>query len=385
MNSSIKVATVRGIKIYVHWTWFLAIAFLTWTLGAYYHNTFHHWGTGTAYVVGLISGVLLFFTVLLHELGHSFTARALGVPVNQITLFIFGGVSSLTQEPKSARDEFMISFAGPFTSLLLAAIFFGLHAVTGGSSSQIRAVLGYLASVNLILAIFNLLPAFPLDGGRVFRSIVWAITGSLRKATRLASAVGAGIGALLICLGLVEAFVAGQTFGGIWLAFIGWFIYSGATASSKQAVLDQVLRGVDVADVMDPAPRGVPPQATIQSVVSDHLLDGRAHAVPVQQSEGSLDGLAALSDLRRAEQESWSTTPVSGIMTPAGDLITVAPSDDLMHAIQLMGGSRYHQLPVVDQGRLVGMLNRDHVMQYLHARQITSRQPQTAEAVGSRP
>jgi Zn-dependent protease len=190
MGNSLKVATIGGIQILVSWTWLLAFAIVTWSLGVYYSNTFPGWGGGTAYLVAAVSAILLFVTVLLHELAHSFTARALGLPVKTIYLFIFGGVSNLTQEPQTPRIEFQIAVAGPLTSLILAGIFYALHAAIGNGSSELTAVLGYLASINLLLAIFNLIPGFPLDGGRVFRSIVWAITGSMGRATRIATRVG---------------------------------------------------------------------------------------------------------------------------------------------------------------------------------------------------
>jgi Zn-dependent protease len=171
VNKTFKVATIGGIDIVIDWTWLLAFVFFTWSLGAYYDTTFLSWGHTTAYLIGAISTLLLFVTVLLHELGHSFTARSLGLPVTRITLLIFGGVSNLTTEPPTPRIEFLLSIAGPLTSLILAGIFYLLHAAAGSGLSELGAVLGYLASVNLILAIFNLIPAFPLDGGRVLRSI----------------------------------------------------------------------------------------------------------------------------------------------------------------------------------------------------------------------
>jgi len=374
MNKSFKIATIGGIQIFVDPTWLLAFAFFTWSLGAYYDTSFRGWGHSMAYLVGAISTLLLFVTVLLHELGHSFTARALGQPVDSITLFLFGGVSNLTQEPQTPRIEFLVTVAGPLTSLILAAIFYFLHAGAGNGASEVSAVLGYLASVNLILAIFNLVPAFPLDGGRVFRSIVWRITGSMRRATRLSTTISKLFAYLFIAAGLVEALVFGQLLSGLWLAFIGWFLSNSATSSSQQAVIDQVLRGVDVGDVMDNAPAGIAPNVPVQSLVFDHLLGGSQRAVSVQDPDGMLLGLVTLSDLKDVSQEHWMTTPVSRIMTPAAELRTVTPNEDLRQAIGVLAGNHYHQLPVVEHGRLAGMLNSDHVMQYLQLRQLQTRQ-----------
>jgi CBS domain-containing protein len=243
-----------------------------------------------------------------------------------------------------------------------------------GGSSELSAVLGYLASVNLILAIFNLIPAFPLDGGRVFRSIAWAITGSMARATRIATTVSKVIASLFIAAGLVEALLGGNFVGGLWLAFIGWFLYNSSTASSQQAVVDQMLRGVDVADVMDPAPAAIAPTTPVQSLVFDHLLDGSHRAAAVQGPDGSLLGLVTLSDLRHLRQEDWGTTPVSEIMTPASKLSTVKPSDDLREAINLLAANRYHQLPVLEQAHMVGILDRDHVLQFLQLRRLQTGQ-----------
>jgi Zn-dependent protease/CBS domain-containing protein len=375
MKNQFKIATVGGIDIYIHWTWLLAFAFFTWSLGAYYDTTFRNWGHGGAYLVGAISTILLFVTVLLHELGHSFTARRLGLPVKSITLLIFGGVSNLTEEPPSARVEFLVALAGPLTSLILSGIFYLLHLAVGtGSSSAVGAVLGYLASVNLILAIFNLIPAFPLDGGRVFRSIVWAITGSMTRATRIATSTSRVISYLFIAAGLVETLVGGNFVGGIWLAFIGWYLYGSATASGQQAAVEQMLRGVDVADVMDPPPASIAPDVPVQSLLVDHLLDGSHRAAIVQDLDGRLVGLVTLSDLKDVPQADWTRTPVSRIMTPAARLVTVTPGEDLQKALGLLATNRYHQLPVVDNGHLAGILNRDHVLQFLQLRRLQSRQ-----------
>ena len=383
MTRSFKVASIGGIDIFIDWTWLFAFVFFTWSLGAYYDSTFRGWGHGTAYLIGAVSTLLLFVTVLLHELGHSFTARSLGLPVSSIILYIFGGVSNLTSEPPSPRVEFLVTFAGPLTSLILAGIFYLLHAAVGNGSSEVGAILGYLASVNLILAIFNLIPAFPLDGGRVFRSIVWGITGSMTRATRVATDVSRVFAYLFIGAGLLQAFGFGQFGSGLWLAFIGWFLLNSASAGAQQAAMEQLLRGVDVRDVMDAAPASIPPTTPVQSLVFDHLLDGSHRAASVQDPDGTLLGLVTLSDLRHLPQGDWPSTSVSQIMTPAARLRTVTPEEDLQHAIGLLAANRYHQLPVVEQNRLVGMLNRDHVMQYLQLRRLQN-PPGGAAAVTDR-
>lgn len=368
MRNSFKIATIGGINIYVNWSWLLALAFITWSLGDYYLNTFPHWSAGTAYLLGALSAVLLFATVLVHELAHSFTARAHGLPVHKITLFIFGGVSNLTQEPQTPRIELLVAIAGPLASLALAAIFLLAHGLIPGLPTQASAVIFYLGSVNLILAVFNLIPGFPLDGGRVLRAVIWLLTGSMRRATLIATNVGQTIGYLFIFAGLVEAFVLGQVIPGIWLAFIGWFLHNSASASSQQVGMDRVLLGVDVRDVMDPPPPAASLTTAIELTVYRYMLEGNQRAVPIAGPDGRLAGLVTLSDTGKVPRDHWATTPVSEIMTRRPQLRIVTPDQDLRSALRALAENDYHQLPVLENDRLVGMLNRSHVVQYLHLR-----------------
>jgi Zn-dependent protease len=369
MKNSFKVMSIAGIDIYINWTWLLAIAFITWFLGDFYRSQFPGWGSGTAYVVGFISGILLFGTVLLHELAHSITARAKGLPVHTIVLFIFGGVSNLTQEPQSPGIEFQVAIAGPITSLVLSGIFYLLHATLTGLPTQVTATFGYLASVNLILGLFNLVPGFPLDGGRVLRSILWGITGSMARATRIASRIGEGIGFIFIILGALWAFQGGDIFNGLWIAFIGWYLYNAASSSYQMAMVDRVLVGVDVRDVMDPAPRPVGAALSVHDLIYEHMLSANQRAIPVIGPDGSLAGLVTFGDVNHVPRDEWDRTAVSRIMTRAEQLKTVRPDEHLRQALQFLAENNYHQLPVVENGRLVGMLNRAHVLQYLHMRE----------------
>jgi Zn-dependent protease/CBS domain-containing protein len=371
MNGSrFKVASIAGIDIYIHWSWLIIFALLTWSLGDFYYTHFRSWNSGTAYAVAAISAILLFATVLLHELAHSFTARARGLPVNTITLYLFGGVSSLTEEPADARTELLVAFAGPLTSLALSGLCFLLFAVGRGSwPSEVTAILNYLAVINLLLAGFNMIPGFPLDGGRVFRSIVWSITKNRRRATSIASTVGQFIGYLFIVAGLLVAFFGADVVGGIYLAFIGWFLQNAAAATNQQAAIDSVLRGVDVRDVMDPAPEIVPASLSVEALVDRYMLDQNRRAVPVGTPDGELTGLVTLADVRQVPRDEWIRTSISRVMRPREQLRTVKASDHLADALHVLAENRYHQLPVMDDGHLAGMLNRDHVLQYINLRQ----------------
>lgn len=373
MGNSFKIFSVRGIAIYVNWSWLFALAIITWSLGDYYHRTHSQWTTTDAYLVGLISALLLFATVVIHELAHSFTARANGLPVQTITLFIFGGVSNLTREPQSPRIELLVAVAGPLASLVLAGLFYVLHATLPGAPPEVLATLGYLASINLILAIFNLIPGFPLDGGRVLRALLWQILGSQRRATRIASNIGQGVGYLFIILGLLEAFLLGQFIAGILLAGVGWFLQMSAQAGYQQAVMDRVLMGVDVHDVMDRVPQSISPNTSIEDLVTYHMLSQNQRALPVDGPDGRLLGLVTLSDVSKVDRSQWPVTPVHAVMTRVADLVTVAPTEDLRAALRAMAETGHNQLPVVQNGDLIGILNRSHVLQYIHMRELMSK------------
>jgi Zn-dependent protease len=368
-GSKFRVASIAGINVYIHWSWLIIFGLLTWSLGDFYHHHFASWNQATAYAVSAISAILLFVTVLLHELAHSFTARARGLPVDDISLYIFGGVSSLKEEPDNPRTELLVAIAGPLSSLALSGICFLLFVVGSGWPSEVTAILNYLAVINLLLAAFNMIPGFPLDGGRVFRSIVWLITKNQRRATTIASTVGQYIGYLFIFGGLIEAFFAANVVGGIYLAFIGWFLQNAASSSNQQAAMESVLRGVDVRDVMDPAPELVPASLSVATVVDRYMLNQNQRAVPIGTSDGELVGLVTLADIRHVPREEWARTSTSRVMRPREQLRVVGASDHLADALRVLAENRYHQLPVVDDGHVVGMLNREHVLQYINLRQ----------------
>jgi Zn-dependent protease/predicted transcriptional regulator len=369
VRNTFKVATIRGVDVYVHWSWLIIFGLITWSLGDFYFQHFHSWNRATAIIVASISAILLFVTVLLHELAHSFVARARGLPVNQIILHLFGGVSNLTREPDDAPTELLVAIAGPLTSLALSGVCYLLFYLASGAPSEVLAVLNYLGVINLILVGFNLIPAFPLDGGRVMRAIIWWISGNLRAATRIATVVGQAIGYLFVFGGLIEAFFLGDVVGGVYLAFIGWFLQSAAGNSNQQVALEQLLRGVDVRDVMDPAPEAVPPDTPIGVLVDQHMLNQNQRAVPIADADGTLLGLVTLGDVRDVDRAEWTFVPVSRIMKPADQLLTVAASDHLANAVRLLAENRYHQLPVMEAGKQIGMLDRAHVLDYLHVRQ----------------
>jgi Zn-dependent protease/predicted transcriptional regulator len=362
MRGSLKLGTLAGIDIRVHYTWFFAFVLIAWSLALGYFPTVNAGlGAGTYWVLGVVSALLLFGSVLVHELGHSLVAGARGIRVDSIVLFIFGGVSNITKEASTARDEFLIAVVGPLTSLVLAGLFWVLGQVFPADTA-LSAVATYLAFTNLLLGAFNIVPGFPLDGGRVLRSILWGTTGDMARATRTASYVGQGVAFLMIAWG-VSRLLAGDVFGGLWTAFIGWFLNSGAEASRQQLTVGDVLRGVPVSTVMDTSPTVAEPTLSVQDFVFQHTLRHGHRALPVVEG-GRLVGIVSITDAKHLSHDAWTTTPVGEVMTRT-PLKTLAPEADLNAALELMVANGVHQLPIVRDGALVGMLSRSDVMRYM--------------------
>jgi Zn-dependent protease/CBS domain-containing protein len=363
MQGSLSLGKVAGIDIRIHYTWLFAFVLITWSLASgFFPGSTPGLGAVTYWVIGAISSVLLFASVLVHELSHSLVARARGLTVDSITLLIFGGISSITTDPARAADEFLIAVVGPLTSLVLAGLCWALDMATGGGGAP-GAVLGYLAVANLLLGLFNILPGFPLDGGRVLRAIIWAATGSVQRATDIASYVGQAFGFVLIVWG-VARLLTGDVLGGLWTAFIGWFLDSGAQASRQQLAMRSVLRGVPVAAVMDPSVPLLDPDTPVRAFVLDAAVRRGQRALPVVRPGEGLVGIMSLTDAHRLPAEAWATTPVARAMTPV-PLQTVPPEASLDAALERMVEHGLHQLPVVQDGRVVGLLTRAGVLEYL--------------------
>jgi Zn-dependent protease/CBS domain-containing protein len=367
MPGSFRIGKISGIEIDINVSWIVILVLLTVSLATgWFPQLYPGWSTATYWVVSLISALLLFVSVLLHELAHSLVATRSGLPVKNITLFIFGGISNIEQEPKSPGVEFRMAFVGPLTSLLIGAICSLLLLPLRGTRSPLEGILFYLAVTNILLGLFNLIPGFPLDGGRVLRSIIWKITGSLEKATRIASLSGQVIAYLFIFWGLLQIF-GGNILNGIWIGFIGWFLLSAAQSANTQGMLQSALRGITVAEVMNPTPPTVPATITLQELVDEYFLPHGLRYALVTQDE-RLAGMITLSDIRHVPQEQWGSTPVERAMVPLSRLHVVAPQQSLNDALPLMAGRDVNQLPVVQNGIPVGVVSRDGVMSYLEVR-----------------
>jgi Zn-dependent protease/CBS domain-containing protein len=376
LTHSLKLGRIAGIEIRVHYSWLLVAVLVTWSLAAgYFPARYRSWSAEAYWGAGIAAALLFFASVLLHELAHSLVARARGSRVQSITLFIFGGVSSIRDEPASAGDEFAIAIVGPVSSLVLAGIFWAIGAAVPGRGPA-HAVLTYLAFINGILAVFNLLPGFPLDGGRVLRSVLWAATRSLRRATELASYVGHTIAYLLIFWGITQAF-GGALLNGMWTVFIGWFLDGAATAARRGQEQRAALHGLRVAELMETNPPVATPAMNVQEFVFLYALRRGRRALPVVEPPGPespadtpprLLGLVTITDVKEVPQPEWATTSVAQIMTPM-PLRTVTPDTPVEEALRLLVEGSLNQVPVVRDDRLVGLLTRADVLRYLQLRE----------------
>ena len=367
MPGSLRIGKIAGIDIYIHVSWIIILVLLTVSLAnGWFPQLYPGWSVATYWIVSLISSLLLFVSVLLHELAHSLVARRRGLPVKNITLFIFGGVSNIQQEPKSPGIEFQMAVVGPLTSILIGVVCFLLQLPLRGTNSPLEGILYYLAVTNVLLGVFNLIPGFPLDGGRVLRSIVWKISGSMRQATRVASITGEVIAYLFILLG-VWLFFAGNILDGIWFGFIGWFLLSAAQSANSQVMLESVLRGVTVSEVMNPTPPTVPANISLQQLVDAYFLPGGLRFALVMQGD-RLAGLITLRDIRHIPREQWEQVLVGQAMIPVERLHVVSPQQPLSEVLPLMAGRDVNQLPVVQNGALVGIVSRDAIVHYLEVR-----------------
>jgi Zn-dependent protease/predicted transcriptional regulator len=367
MPGTLRIGKIAGIDIEVHVSWVIILVLLTVSLATgWFPQLYAGWSTATYWLIALLSSLLLFVSVLLHELAHSLVARRRGLPVKSITLFIFGGVSNIEREPMSPGIEFQLAFVGPLTNLVIGAVCYLIQLPLRGSNYPLGGILFYLAVTNVLLGLFNLVPGYPLDGGRVLHSIVWRITGNVRQATRIASMTGQVIAYLFILLGIWILF-AGDILDGIWFGFIGWFLLSAAQSANAQGMLTSVLRGVTVGEVMHPTPATVSADLSLQQLVDAYFLPGGLRYALVMQGE-KLVGLITLGDIRHIPRDRWEQVPVSAAMIPLTRLHVATPQQSLSDVLPLMAGRDVNQLPVVDHGAPVGILSRDAIVGYLDVR-----------------
>jgi Zn-dependent protease/CBS domain-containing protein len=385
MNSGVHIGRIFGINIHVDWSWVFIFLLVTWSLAVGLFPSWHpDWSAALSWAVALSASILFFASVLVHELAHSLVAKAKGLPVRRITLFLFGGVSNIEREPPSPKAEFLITIVGPVTSIVLGAFFLllsnfsvgDLSTVPAGSSevvsrlNPLSTLLLWLGSINILVGIFNLIPGFPLDGGRVLRSLLWMATGSLRKATRWASGTGQAIAWIFIVSGVVMIFGAqipffgGGLINGLWLILIGWFLNGAAIAGYRQVVIRDLLEDVPVERLMRSAVPVVPPDLSVSDLVYQWIIGTDERAFPVV-AEDRMVGLVCLEDARKLPREAWDSTTVGQIMTRAEQLDVVSPREDANEAFEKLTRRDVRQVPVVQDGHLVGLLRRRDIVKWL--------------------
>lgn len=366
-RQGISIGRVLGIPIVLDYSWFLIFALVAWTLASgYYPSEFKNWPTAEYWLVGVATAIVFFLSVVLHELGHSIVARHYGIPVSSIKLFVFGGVSQIETEPSSAKVEFLMAVAGPLVSFALAGIFAGLGVVFA-SVAPLLALAKYLAYINGALGLFNLIPGFPLDGGRVFRAIVWTITNNLRRATVIAGTAGRFIGFLFILFGVYQVFT-GSFVNGLWIGFIGWFLEGAAVSQVQQQRLHELLAGRRVSQAMSTTYTSIPLDTTLQTLVDHHVLGNGQRSFVVKEGD-RVAGLLTLHDIKELPRAEWPATTAAQAMIPLAQVKRIQPDEELWAAIEEMNHDGVNQLPVMTDGRIEGMLRREDVISYLRTLQ----------------
>jgi len=381
----IPLGSISGITIRADWSFLIIFALITFGLATGVFPQWHpDWSAGIAWVTAIAAAVLFFASVLTHELSHALVGRAHRVQIRRITLFMFGGVAEMESEPPSWRAELGMAIVGPLTSLLLGVLFLGLMTLGGApvhiDSTDPRQILHtfgalptmllWLGLVNLTLGVFNLVPGFPLDGGRVLRAIMWGVTGDLRRATHWASGAGQGFAWILMTagvamiLGVPVPVFGGGVVNGIWLAFIGWFLNNAALVSYRQLLVRDSLRGVHVRELMQAHLLKVDPQMSVSTLLHEHLMSSGQRAFPVQ-GNGRLLGMVSLRDLQRCPRDALESTSMADIMTPLDQLATLSPEQDAAEALDLIAHHDLSQIPVVQGGAVLGVVRREDLLKWL--------------------
>jgi len=366
-SQGVSLGRVAGFHIDLDYSWFV-IFFLI--LGTFTGVVFPAYVPGLGRQVYLLMGtagtILFFLSLLAHELAHAFIARWKGIEVEGITLFIFGGMARTRSEAVRPADEFQIAGVGPLASLLLAGAFYGVAVLADrlGWHDSVFGVAGHLGFLNMALAVFNLLPGFPLDGGRLLRSAVWKVTGDLRKATRVATTAGKGLGWLIIAAGLYVLFVGGQLVSGLWFIFIGWFLAQAAAASYQQILLRHVLAGRVARDAMTAFPETVSPDVTLDVLVQDYFMKRPYNSFPVTD-DGIVIGMITLSQVKRVPAADWASLRVAEVMTPLLDTLIVSPNSPMNEVLERMSENETRRVIVAQEWELRGIITGGDIANWL--------------------
>jgi Zn-dependent protease/predicted transcriptional regulator len=366
MKNAWRIGRIFGIDIRIDSSWLIIFVLFSWYLaGTYFPKSNPHWPLPLDWVMGIVTSLLFFGSVLVHELTHSFVAKKQGEDVASITLFILGGVAQIKEEPNEPLKEFRMAIVGPLSSFFLAVIFFLISVLAASVSGPVKSAAFFLFDTNLVLGAFNLLPGFPMDGGRVLRAIVWKITGDLRKATRVASVAGDGIAFLMIFAG-VFVILRGD-FGGLWWVLIGWFLHNASRQGYAQVMIKSALEGLKARDLMNADFETVPAGLPVQALVDDYILKKKERVFLVTVG-GDLRGIVCLEDVKALPREEWPSAPVSQVMTPRDKLQSVALDADGNAILASLATRDVHQVPVMDGGKVVGVICRTDILRVLQLR-----------------
>jgi Zn-dependent protease/CBS domain-containing protein len=360
-SGSLKIATIMGIPIRVHFSWLIIFGLITWSLSTFYFPKAAPELPGLSYwISGVAAALLLFVSVALHELSHSFIAMRYGQSIVSITLFIFGGVAQMKGEPAHPKAEFNMAIAGPISSFFLSLIFFIIYNLVTGQVE--KALFQYLSYINLVVAVFNLIPGFPMDGGRVVRAYLWKKTNDFYYATRKASNYGQKIALFFITFGLFSIFVGFP--GGLWLMLIGWFLHTASQTSYQQASLQETLSRVKVKDIMVRDIVFIPKDTTVDAAVNEYFLKYGYGGFPVVEG-GNFLGFLTLKDIRNVRKERWKETRVSEIFTPHDKRWELSQNESAIKSLELMISEDTGRLPVTEEGKLIGLITRNGIARYV--------------------
>jgi Zn-dependent protease len=371
MRSSIRLGRLFGIEVGLHYSWFIIALLITMSLGSQFQAANADWGSTVIWALSILTALLFFVTLLAHELSHALVARTRGLATKAITLFALGGVAQIEKEPEDAKTEFLVGVVGPFSSAVIGLVSLGVAWVLGwrmGAAPQtpLRAMFVWLGYINLMLAAFNMIPGYPLDGGRVLRSILWLTSGNPLRATQQAATVGKAIALLFIAFGIFSYF-RGAGFDGLWIAFMGWFLLQAATASYNSVALTEGLKGVQVRDIMTGDCVTLDGNMNVEQFVDNYLLRSGRRCFVVQQN-GEISGLVTPHEIKELERPRWPYMTLADVMRPLDQIHTVTPATPVMEALETMGRDDVNQLPVLSGGHLDGIITRANVVQFLQTR-----------------
>ena len=361
-----KLFRLAGFEVGVDMSWLILAVLVAWSLSmGYFPYQIRGLSIQAYWIMGIAGALGLFMSIVLHEFSHSVVARRSGLPMKGITLFIFGGIAEMSDEPPNAKTEFSMAIAGPLASFAIAAITYILYRVgiAAGWPEAFNGVVGYLSFINFALGVFNLIPAYPLDGGRVLRSILWRIKNDLRWATRVSSSIGAGFGIFLIVFGVFRV-LFGNFIGGMWLFLIGLFLQNAARNSYQQMVARKALEGEPLQRFMNPNPITVTPDLSVEDVVENYIYKYHYKLYPVVQSE-QLVGCITMADIKHITKDQWGATRVAELMKPCSAQNTIQPDADAVQALAKMNQNATSRLMVVDQGRLTGIIALKDMLKFL--------------------